>query len=147
MDEQLKKELMETFLRFKRIKIAILHKNDGSKRDINFIEAVLLKKISEGSIDRFSDLEEDFYVSKSAVSQTLGALEEKGYIIRELDKTNRRKRLLSLTPKGRKIVAATDNEVEAYFAGVIQRFGEKDTRLLMSLFNRFAKIVEENNEI
>ena len=147
MDEQLKKELVETFLRFKRIKISILHKTDGSKRDINFIETVLLKKISEGSIDRFSDLEEDFHVSKSAVSQTLGALEEKGYITRELDKINRRKRLLSLTPKGRKTVAATDKEVEAYFAGVIQRFGENDTRLLMSLFNRFAKIVEENNEV
>jgi DNA-binding MarR family transcriptional regulator len=147
MDEQLKKELMETFLRFKRIKISILHKNDGSKRDLSFIETVLLKKISEGSIDRFSDLEEDCHVSKSAVSQTLGALEEKGYITRELDKTNRRKRLLSLTPKGRKAVAAIDKEVEAYFAGVIQRFGENDTRLLMSLFNRFAKIVEENNEV
>ncbi|MDR0642111.1 MAG: transcriptional regulator [Treponema sp.] len=146
MDEQLKKELMETFLRFKRIRISIPHKNDSVRRDLNFIEAVLLKKVSEGSIDRFSDLEEDFHVSKSAISQTLGVLEEKGYITRELDKTNRRKRLLSLTPKGRKTVTAIDKEVEAYFAGVIQRFGENDTRLLLSLFNRFSKIVEENNE-
>ncbi|MDR1399730.1 MAG: winged helix DNA-binding protein [Treponema sp.] len=147
MDEQLKKELMETFLRFKRIKISILHKNSGSKHDLNVIETVLLKKISEGSIDRFSDLEEDFHVSKSAVSQTLGALEEKGYITRELDNTNRRKRLLSLTAKGRKTVAAIDTKVEAYFASIIQRFGENDTRLLISLFNRFAKIVEETNEL
>jgi DNA-binding MarR family transcriptional regulator len=143
MDEQLTKGLIETFVRFKRIKVPIPLKTGGGKRDLSVIETVLLKKISEGSIDCFGDLEEECHVSKSAVSQMIGALEEKGYVTRELDKTNRRKRLLGLTPKGRNTLDTIGKEMDAYFAGVIQRFGEADTRRLVSLFNRFAAIVEE----
>jgi DNA-binding MarR family transcriptional regulator len=147
MDEQLTKDLIETFFRFKRIKLPDLLKADGSKRDLSVIETVLLKKISDGPIDSFSDLEDNFHVSKSAVSQMLGALEEKGYVTRELDKTNRRKRLLGLTPRGRKTVDTIGREVDAYFSGIVQRFGEKDTRSLVALFNRFAEIAEENNGV
>jgi DNA-binding MarR family transcriptional regulator len=146
MDEHLTKKLIETFLRFKRIKIPLPLKTDGGRRDIGIMETVLLKKISEGSIDCFSDIEEECHVSKSAVSQMIGTLEEKGYITRELDKTNRRKRLLGLTPKGRNTLDTIGKEMDAYFAGVVQRFGEDDTRRLVSLFNRFAAIIEESKE-
>ncbi|MDR1574830.1 MAG: MarR family transcriptional regulator [Treponema sp.] len=146
MDEQLTKGLIETFLRFKRIKMPIPPKTGGGKQDLSVMETVLLKKISEGSIDGFCDLEEECHVSKSAVSQMVGVLEEKGFITRDIDKTNRRKRLLGLTPKGRGTVDTIGKEMDAYFAGIIQRFGENDTRLLVSLCNRFAEIVEERSE-
>jgi DNA-binding MarR family transcriptional regulator len=74
-------------------------------------------------------------------------LEEKGYITRELDKTNRRKRLLALTSKGRRTVDTIGKEVDAYFSGIIRRFGEKDTRSLVALFNRFAEIAEQNSGV
>jgi DNA-binding MarR family transcriptional regulator len=146
MDDRLADNLIEAFFRFKRVKLPNLPKADGSKQDLSAIETILLKKISDGPIDSFSDLEEEFHVSKSAISQMLGALEEKGYITCELDKTDRRKRLLAPTPKGRKTIDTIGKEIDACFNGIIQRFGEKDTRRLVALLNRFAEMLEEGKK-
>jgi DNA-binding MarR family transcriptional regulator len=144
MDEQLKRDLMDTFFRFKRIKPAVFL-GEVSKQDLNILETVMLKKISDGHIDSFSDLEDEFHVSKPAISQILSALERKGYITRELDKTNRRKRSLGLTRQGSDAVETTGRQIDAYFAGVIERFGENDTRRLVRLFKRFAELVERKD--
>jgi DNA-binding MarR family transcriptional regulator len=143
MDETLLRDLQNTFFRLRRLKGPAPRAPDGARIDISFIEAILLRKIRDGRINSFSDLEEHFHVSKPAVCQMLGGLERKGYITRDMDTANRRKRRLGLTDKGRAVVSGLKRQVDAYFTGVIRRFGEDDARRLVDLCARFVDIAEE----
>ncbi|MDR1902673.1 MAG: winged helix DNA-binding protein [Treponema sp.] len=138
----LKEDLMASVFRFRRVGPLVPQEIDGQKTDLSLSEFVLLKRIistPEGNIETVHD---DLYISKPAVCQMLGNLERKGYLNRDVDKTNRRKRILSLTQKGLRAVEVMDKTVHSYFEEIINRFGEKKTRNFISLFNRFADVTE-----
>jgi DNA-binding MarR family transcriptional regulator len=64
---------------------------------------------------RPTDLADEVQLSKQAVNDLLGDLEHQGYIRREVDPTDRRSRLIRLTPRGMKLedtvrLAARDAE-------------------------------------
>ena len=64
---------------------------------------------------RPTDLADEVQLSKQAVNDLLGDLEQQGYIRREVDPADRRSRLIRLTPRGMKLedtvrLAARDAE-------------------------------------
>jgi DNA-binding MarR family transcriptional regulator len=145
MDENLKGELMKALFRFRRLVPGVPPKPDGENGDLDLSEISLMKAIAEGGLrqEGLSAFQEDLYISKPAISQKLGVLERKGYINRELDRNNHRKRLLTLTGKGRKTISVMDRRVDDYFTEIIRRFGEDNVRTLIDLFDRFAAITED----
>jgi DNA-binding MarR family transcriptional regulator len=73
----------------------------------------------------------------------LSCLEKKGFLTREINKENRRCIVLALTQKGTEFIEKTQRETEKRLAGIIKRFGESETRRLITLINRFLSIMEE----
>jgi DNA-binding MarR family transcriptional regulator len=85
-------------------------------------------------------MHETLAVSKPAISQMLASLEKRGYIRRETDTGNRRKIIITLTPKGRETVDKVKQSMDSLISHVITRFGEEDTRHLIRLLTRFQSI-------
>jgi DNA-binding MarR family transcriptional regulator len=82
-------------------------------------------------------------VSKAAVSQMLGSLENRGYIRRETDRDNRRKIIITLTKKGEAAVDKAGKNMDALMSQIINKYGEKEMRNFILLVNRFTEIAEE----
>jgi DNA-binding MarR family transcriptional regulator len=138
----LREDLMSSVFRFRRVGPLVPREIDGQKTDLSLSEFVLLKRIADAPGGDIETVHDDLYVSKPAVCQMLGNLERKGYLNREVDKTNRRKRLLSLTQKGLRAVEVMDRRVHSFFEEIITRFGEENTREFITLFNQFANVTE-----
>jgi DNA-binding MarR family transcriptional regulator len=83
---------------------------------------------------RPSQLAGELQMTKQAVNQLAGHLEERGYIVREPDAVDRRGRVIRLTPKGQRVEAAVREHaraVERRIAEVLgpSGFGQLHTEL------------------
>lgn len=143
MDRTLKEELVHAMLRFKKVGMTF-----SPGLDIHMGELVVMKVIAEntsrlGKNIYVSDIQSNLYITKPAVSQMLNALQKKGYVCREIDKSDRRKIAVMLTAKGQEILKKTREDTDRTLEIVISRLGEENTRQLIKLFTLLADISEE----
>ena len=139
MDEKLKKTFISTFLRLRRAKSKFL-----INRNIGWGELMLLRRLMLDS--NLSEIREMLQISKPAVTHMLNSFEKRGYIIRSIDLNDRRRFDITLTSEGRQIVEDHKNTYENFFDDVFTRFGEKNTKDFIKLFNRFADVIDEVKE-
>jgi DNA-binding MarR family transcriptional regulator len=144
MKASLKKELMSCIFRFKSIGINTLRRPDGQKIDVSLLEIALMKGIADNTFESDGEkIQKALYIKKAAVSHMLGVLEQKKYIVREINPENRRKLVLTLTKKGEKTVADTEKAVDAFVSKIIARFGEKETEDFVRQFNRLGDVIAD----
>lgn len=149
MDEKLKLQLMQSIFRFKRVLNSGLGIGEPkNQKGVNMTELLLMNAIvdntenPEDNVD-LSEVREYLSISKGAVSQMLGSLEKKGFISRDIDKSNRRKIIITLTADGRKILERQYNEFSERLEEIIDRLGEDDTRQMIQIVNRMIDITNE----
>jgi len=111
----------------------------------------LMKSIEDNSPDSESniymfDLQNELRISRGAISQIASNLEKKGYLLRETDKNNRRKQIVTLTSEGREAMRQAEAEFDKVLTAFLTRLGEHDSHEMVRLFNRFADIAEEMNQ-
>ncbi len=111
----------------------------------------LMKSIEDNSPDSDSniymfDLQNELRISRGAISQIASNLEKKGYLLRETDKNNRRKQIVTLTSEGREAMWQAEAEFDKVLTAFLTRLGEHDSHEMVRLFNRFADIAEEMNQ-
>lgn len=153
MDKNLKDELIRTVFQFKKMTGAGFGIDATEiKSDINMTELVLMKGISDNSIDSESniampDIRGYLSISKAAVSQMLRSLEKKGYINRDIDKNNRRNLIVTLTPKGREILSYTERKFEHKLEKIMTKLGEDDVKQLITIVNRLVEIVNNLDNV
>lgn len=145
MDNALKEGLVYAMLRFRKIGIKY---SFGLGLRLN--ELCIMREIAESppGPDKnvgVSDIQNNLFVTKPAVSQTLNALENKGYIGREIDKNDRRKVNVAITPEGLKVLKESGASANRMLEAVISRFGEENTVKLTELFNLLADILDDLN--
>jgi len=143
MDRVLKEQLVQTMLRFKKIGMTF-----PLRLDIRIGELFVLNEIKEHSCcqDRsmnITEIQNNLFITKPAVSQILNSLERKGYVIRNIGKHDRRKIEVILTPEGKKVSEQAREFVDKNLEIVISRFGEENTKQMTTLFSKFADIFEE----
>lgn len=143
MDNALKEQLMRSMFRIRKVGMTF---HQGF--DINMGEIVVMNGIAKNAsgLDKkicVSDIQTNLYITKPAVSQIFSSLEKKGYISREVDTNDRRKILVTLTPKGHEVVKHMKDYSNKMLSEIISRLGEDDTKQLIDLFNRFADISED----
>jgi DNA-binding MarR family transcriptional regulator len=110
------------------------------------VSFTLLYYIKEHNEDLSGEkIRNELSVTKPAVSQMLASLEKKGFLTREVNKENRRGIVLSLTKKGTRFIEKTQQKTEKRLTEIISRFGENETRELITLINRFLSIMEEHD--
>ena len=78
----------------------------------------------------------------SAVSQTVKALEGKGYISRSADPSDRRIWYVSLCPNAYKIIHEAENAFSKELNRLVLAMGEKDAEQLISLLDKLAVALE-----
>ncbi len=111
----------------------------------------LMKSIEDNSPDSdhniyMFDLQDELRISRGAISQIASNLEKKGYLVRETDKNNRRKQIVTLTSEGREAMRQSDAEFDEMLTAFLTQLGEHDAHEMVRLFNRFADIAEEMNQ-
>jgi DNA-binding MarR family transcriptional regulator len=141
MDNDLHDQLVRVLHRMQRASVEM-----PPVYDIRMGELLILRAIRDNisCLDKnyVSDVWCDLSVSKSAVSQSLGVLEKKGLIHREMDKDDRRKILVTLTHQGETTLGQAEKQTHQMFESIVSRVGEKKVRELIDLFTLFADTVE-----
>lgn len=143
MNRKLKDSLVRSIFRFKKVGFQF---PPGS--NLRMGELFVMRRIAENALDSddnvyAADIQNGLHVTRPAVSQMLNSLEDKGYICREIDERDRRRLIITLTPRGESILKAMKEHADQVIAETILRFGEENTALLISLLNRFADISDE----
>ena len=110
-------------------------------------EMVVLQIIfMRGAPVRPSEISAAIKRSTARVAATLNALERKGLVTREIDPSDRRQILVTLTPTGMEEMGRRRSEVLRMAAGMLERLGERDARELVRLIRRLAERVLEKGE-
>ena len=143
-------QLMSSFFRIKNVVISLRSKINACLHgyDIGIAELTLMKAIVDNAIDsdenvNISDIQGYLFVTKGAISQMLGSLEKKGLISREINKKNRRKLIITLTPAGEELLRKLEGKLELLLSAIIAQVGTDNALQAISVINNFADAVEK----
>ena len=143
MNNALKEQLARSMFRFRKAVMTLHIGFDVSMGEIAVMNGMAEKASGNEKSMCVSDIQNNLHITKPAVSQIYSSLDKKGYIIREIDTSDRRKILVTLTPKGQEVLKDMKEQSGKMLNDVISRLGEEDTRHLIELFNRFADISDD----
>jgi len=87
-------------------------------------------------------LSEALNSSTARISAALRTLEKKGQIHREIDTTNRRFILVTITEEGRERIRANMQRMQNHLIQVLTVMGEKDASEFVRLSTRFFEIAQ-----
>lgn len=90
-----------------------------------------------------SELTKDLCITKPATSKMLNAMEEKGYINRVSNKSDRRVVYVKLTNEGEEFLKDQNKKFENFTCKVVEKMGEEDTDNLIRLFGKLYDVIEE----
>ena len=150
--DQTKEQLIQLAVNLRRRGIiAMTELNDvcPTVLGINIYEFLLLKSITTtASENSFSllDVQNSQFISKSGVSKMLSILEKKGYLVRETDKNNRRKIIVTLTATGYKAIEHFDKIIDDYLTECINAVGDDSLQQLFALIDRLQQVNENIKE-
>ena len=87
-----------------------------------------------------SEISDAMHSSTARISAALNSLEKKGQIHREIDKTNRRNILVTVTDKGQERSCSTKKHMREQMVDILAEMGEQDAVELVRLAKRFFEI-------
>lgn len=151
MNQHLESQLIHSIFRFKSLASSGLGMDTaGNKSGLNMTELILMNGFANNTDDPennvgLSDIRGYLSISKGAVSQMLGSLEKKGFINRDIDKSNRRNLIVTLTPEGRRILEQQYNEFSDRLEKIVSRLGEDDVKQMIKIVNHMIEITNELN--
>lgn len=90
-----------------------------------------------------SELSVALQASTARISALLGALEKKGQIQRDIDKSNRRNILVTITEAGRVRAETEMKEIQRRMARVFTDMGEEDTEAFLRLVEKFSALAQK----
>ena len=139
MDEKLKSDFINAFLRLKETRSKFLAKGDVSWGGL----AILKKLEADGNVNGICEM---LHITKPAVTYMLNSFEKNGYITRSIDANDRRRIDIKPTGKGKELVKTHRKSYDSFLTTILTRFGESNTKDYIRLFNRFADILDELKE-
>ena len=87
-----------------------------------------------------SEIGEAMHSSNARISAALGSLEKKGQIHREIDISNRRNILVTITEEGRERIRSSMNQMRKRMISIFTEMGENDAVEFARLIKRFSEI-------
>lgn len=114
-------------------------------------EMSVMQRVVEGCPPRgqclnVAEIQETLHISKSAVSQTLSSLEKKGCLVRQIDLQDRRKIVITATPKGQQELDKATRAYGQMMDELMRRYGQENMQILIEKLNLLAEIYEELKE-
>ncbi|MDR3319263.1 MAG: winged helix DNA-binding protein [Clostridiales bacterium] len=99
------------------------------------------KSLLAGSSVSIAEVQKQTQTTKSAVSSMFTALEKKGYVTRETDRSNRRNITVELTKEGERVLEEMDKKFTATLGKVLTQFGDENAVRLIALMNALMDIL------
>lgn len=129
---------------FKKLNISIMLP-DLTHAELGTLSMIAhCKEDNHGSGVKVSDVVTCMEVPAPAVSRTLKKMEKRGFIIRTVDKDDRRNTYIEMTPKGESILKESKKIMHDFADAVLGELGEeKMNRLIAYLKNLQAVALEE----
>jgi DNA-binding MarR family transcriptional regulator len=121
-----------------------------SNHGLSIVEVFLMSVVYENALDStnnvtMKEIRENLFATKAAVSQTLNALEKKGYIARDVDKNNRRNIIVTLTPEGRSALHDCTELFHTKLDMFIENLGKENAKQVMALTEKMIEAMEACN--
>jgi DNA-binding MarR family transcriptional regulator len=91
-----------------------------------------------------SELSTALQASTARISALLGALEKKGQIARDIDRSNRRNILVTITEDGRNRVEMEMQEMKNRMTRIFLDMGKSDTAEFIRLTRRFSELMQNH---
>jgi len=135
---ELARQFLETTYRFQK-NIRPM-KIDESMRGENFVLSLLAQK---GECALPGEISSEMNISTARIAATLNSLESKGFITREIDKNDRRRILVELTPEGREQAHRQRHKILEGTTRMMELLGEEDAREFVRILEKLARLGPE----
>jgi len=106
--------------------------------DVRATDWPILRLIAPGA-SALKDLVVPLGISQQAVGKSVASLVERGYVQRERSDEDRRVKRVTLTARGRALLAAADAWALDQQARAVQRWGEPEVLRTTAILTRFAE--------
>lgn len=103
-----------------------INRSDCCQCSVNESQCFLVVEIGRNPGICIKDLAKSLHLDKSGISRSIEELVQKGYVLREPSKTDRRCVVLDLTDEGRAHFDKIENDMNAAFKKVFSRIGKAD---------------------
>ena len=131
--------------RLHRLMTQHVHLMAISKPEFFAMQTIAILKEKKQKINT-AGLSEALGVSKSAISQTMNSIEEKGYITRTIDCEDRRQPMISLTDAGKEALMRGRESIYQNCMVCLDRFGKEKTEQFLTLLEELTTICEEQQK-
>ncbi|WP_195251144.1 MarR family winged helix-turn-helix transcriptional regulator [Romboutsia sp. 1001713B170207_170306_H8] len=155
--EDKSRELLSVITRINKLTHHGFRKRTMPNREFMLLKAINCLKDHNNSNGQFfkgvkaSDLSKYSMITKPAISKLINTLEEKGFVERVADKSDRRVVYVNLTNSGEEILIKENQMFEEFTQKVVEKMGEKDTdemiRLFKKMYDSIVEIKKENQEL
>ena len=146
------RELFRTFESFRKLNVSSILPN------LTHGEFAILKAVSccmnesgkesdKQSEIRISDIVKHLKIPAPAVSRTMNSLEERGFIIRTVNKKDRRNISVSLTEQGADRLAEAEQILEEFQESVFGSMGTENMHRLIKYFQKLQEVMEKEIEL
>ena len=143
------KELLSAITRINKLAHNGFRKKNMPNREFMFLKTIKYLKNGEGISEysskgvKASDLSKFLSITKPAISKLINTLEEKGFVERITDKSDRRVVYVNLTDSGEEILTKENKMFEEFTQKVVEKMGEKDTYEMIRLFKKMYDTIVE----
>lgn len=103
-------------------------------------ETFLLMRLSEMGNAIPSELASQNKTSAAHIAKMLRRLEEKGEIVREIDKTDRRRIIVTITEKGQTRIEEATSYIINNLTALLEQLGEEDARNFVRIVAKIASL-------
>ncbi len=93
-----------------------------------------------------SGISERFEITPAAASQMVDKLVQSGYIVREEDPTDRRAKTLNLTPKGRQLIDAGNEERYRWVEDLAGKLNAEERARIVEALEQMTRAIQEIEE-
>ena len=110
-------------------------------------EAFTLHYIAKSSAQMIpSEISSAMGISGSRIAATLNSLESKGYITRQIDLSDRRRIIVTLTEKGKKQEEEYRRQLSGMIEKMLRQLGEHDAKEYIRITRKMAELSQQQEE-
>lgn len=132
---------LRSFNRFYMNVIGVL-REDLLQLPFSLTEARVIFELAQGSSCQTADLRRNLNIDAGYLSRILARLESNGLARRERSDSDRRRRVIGLTRRGRAAYKALDQRSSAEVQGLLARLTDEDQRRLLGAMERIRAILD-----
>ena len=129
---------------------SLLNSEFGKKsdsEDLTMPEYALMRQFAlEDDTTDLTSVREYLAVTKASVSQMLASLEKRGLLVRQIDPTNRRNLIVTLTSEGIERLRQKEFQVEWRLRELLAELGETDALQFITLINKMNTVLSKKKE-